>query len=68
MSSDRIFHLEQALLAVISQAAQQGLHSERLCSYAIGGSIGNPTWRWVRAEYVPGAIDELEAVLCVLRR
>lgn len=67
MSIDRIFHLEQALLAVISQAAQQGLESERLCSHAIGGMMGNTSWRWVNAEHVPGAADELETALRALR-
>ncbi|POA52086.1 MULTISPECIES: hypothetical protein [unclassified Pseudomonas] len=68
MSIDRIFHLEQALLAVITQAAQQGLESEKLCSHAIGGMMGNTSWRWVTAEYVPGAADELESALRVLKR
>ena len=68
MSADRVFHLEQALLAVITQAKQQGLDGEQLCKHAIGGLIGNTSWCWVTAEHVPGAADELESALRVLKR
>lgn len=67
MSGDRVFHLEQALLAVLTQADQQDMDIERLHKRAIGGLMGNTSWRWVTAEHVPGAIDELESAMRVLR-
>ena len=47
MSVERVFHLEQALLAVLQQAEQQGVDIDRLYKQAIGGLIGNTSWRWV---------------------
>lgn len=67
MSVDRVFHLEQALLAVIAAAEKQGIAISSLRKQTIGGLIANTEWRWVTAEYVPGAIDEVESAVRVLR-
>ncbi|MGY2158521.1 hypothetical protein HX787_07850 [Pseudomonas tolaasii] len=67
MSVERVFHLEQALLAVLQQAEQQGVDIDRLYKLAIGGLIGNTSWRWVTADHVAGAADELESAMRVLR-
>ncbi|MNM74968.1 hypothetical protein D3C81_867340 [compost metagenome] len=63
MTAERVMHLEQALAAVFAAAEQQGLDAIQLRRQAIGGLIGNASWRWVAPEYVPGAIAEIESAL-----
>jgi len=67
MSAERMFHLEQALLAVIAAAEQQGIAISSLRKQAIGGLIANTDWHWATAEYMSGAIDEVERAVKVLR-
>ncbi|MCP6695914.1 hypothetical protein [Pseudomonas donghuensis] len=68
MSAERVVHLEQALVAILAEAEQKGLDADELRRQATGGLIGNISWRWVTAEYVPGAIDEIESAVRMLRR
>lgn len=68
MSAERVVHLEQALVAILAAAEQKGLDADELRRQAIGGLMGNVSWRWVTAEYVPGAIDEIESAVRMLRQ
>ena len=63
--SERILQLEQALLAVIAAAAQQGLSSDELCARAVGGLMSNG-WHWANAAHKEGATDEIENALSLL--
>ena len=63
MTTERVVHLEQALAAVFAAAEKQGLDPVQLRRQAIGGLIGNASWRWVAPEHVPGAIAEIEGAL-----
>ncbi|MFK0088729.1 hypothetical protein ACIQUS_15705 [Pseudomonas sp. NPDC090755] len=67
MSADRVFHLEQALLAIIAVAERQGM-AELLRRQAIGGLTANTRWSWVVADHVPGAINEIEIAVQMLRK
>lgn len=64
--SERIFQLEQALLAVIAAAAQRGLSSDELCTQAVGGLMTDRYWHWANADYIEGAADEIDNALSLL--
>ncbi|MNJ36641.1 hypothetical protein D3C77_314360 [compost metagenome] len=62
MSTDRVVHLEYALMAVIASAEQQGVDLELLRRYAINGLLISP-WPWVAQEHASGAVGEIKAAV-----
>lgn len=65
VSVERIFHLEQALLAMITAAGQQGIGSDVLCAQAVGGLMTDRYWHWANAEHRHGAA-EIESAMTLL--
>jgi hypothetical protein len=68
MSSERVVHLEQALVAMPAAAEQLGFDSSHLCRTAIGGLIANTDCRWVIGWHVPNPVDEIKSAVRVLHR
>lgn len=68
MDTQQVVHLEQALVAVLAAAEQAGLDADAVRQLATGGLIGNTSWKWVSSNAVPGAVEEIERAVRVLRR
>lgn len=68
MATQQVVHLEQALVSVLAAAEQAGLDADALRKLATGGLIGNTSWRWVSSGAVPGAVEEIERAVRVLRQ
>jgi hypothetical protein len=68
MSDDRVVALEIALKAVIAIARNKGVDADDLCRTAIGAILADPKMKWVKADYVPRAIEEIEAAKAAIAR
>jgi len=66
VTTERISHLEQALMAVIAAAGKMGLSSDELCAQAVGGLVSERYWSWANAHYAQGAADEIDNALNLL--
>ncbi|MCY1391725.1 hypothetical protein D3C76_93940 [compost metagenome] len=60
MSAAREIQLQQALIALIAAANDQGVNIDYLCNQAIGGVLGCGDERWLMPEDVPSAVAEIE--------
>lgn len=68
MSEDRVVALEIALRTVMAIARNKGLDVDELCRDSIGAVMADRTMKWVKADHVPNAIDEIEAAKAAIAR
>lgn len=57
MASDREIALEQAAVALLTEARDAGVDLVALLDKAEAGLLGNALYRWVGAEHVSASID-----------
>ena len=58
--STKAISLEQAHVAILSEAKKSGVNVEQLCENAKAGLLGNKEYRWVEHPYVVTSIEEIE--------
>lgn len=57
MASDREIALEQAAVALLTEARDAGVDLTALLSKVEVGLLGNALYRWVGAEHVSASVD-----------
>ncbi|MFG5862769.1 hypothetical protein [Metapseudomonas sp. CR1201] len=63
MASEREIALEQAFVALLTEARDQGVDLNGLLPKVEAGLLGNATYRWVGAEHVSASIDAAHEIV-----
>lgn len=63
MASDREIALEQAAVALLSEAKAMGIDLAKLREEASTGILGNKMYRWVEGHHVTGSVDAIDYLI-----